>query len=199
MSHFKQFVAVVFFILAQNASPNEDTSSAKSESSQSEVEFSGQQDESWMQLQTELGTLKTKLDAEQALVNELLINKKNQKSAIRKDQIDQLNQHHKKLIEQTKEYNQKLSDFEQRYPEKGQALGRQYNRRYTPSLGEMENTLTLEGRIQKINKKIKTQYSIPETSDSVQKKMPKTDAEKTQSLKKTKPAYDVTDKIIMVK
>ncbi len=165
----------------------------------SNITFSGRQDDSWQHMQTELGNMKLRLDAQEAIVTELLLNKRNNKGRLSKDQIDQLSINHKKLTDLNKEYDQKLSEFELRYPEIGQSAGRQYVRKKISSLEEMEKSLTLDGRIKKINKKIKSQYSSSENREPKPKKVLKTDAENKQETKPVKPLNDVTDKIIIVK
>lgn len=209
MSHFKHFFKALLIIslLSLNVMANEGekheaapAAGAPAESS----EFSGQQDDSWVKLQADVVSTKTKLDAQQAIVTELLVSKKNNKGSIGKDQVDQLNSNHQKLQEMVKDYNQKLHDFEIKYPEKGQALGRQYSRKKEQSLEQLENSLTLDGRIRKINKKIKAQFGVEENSALPEKKMPQTSADKKpKAIEKTpqpvKPKDDITEKMIIVK
>ena len=209
MSHFKHFFKVVLIIglFGLNAIANEDkpeaaptAASAPSES----AEYSGQQDDNWVKLQADVVSAKAKLDAQQAIVTELLVSKKNNKGRIGKDQVDQLNSNHQKLQELIKDYNQKINSFEIKYPEKGQALGRQYSRKKEQSLEQMESSLTLDGRIRKINKKIKAQYGVEENSELPEKKVPETSAnKKSKSVEKisqpVKPKEDITEKIIIVK
>lgn len=208
MSHFKHFLKALLIIglFSLNVLANEEkpeaapAAGAPTETS----EYSGQQDDNWVKLQAEVVSSKTKLDAQQAIVTELLLSKKNNKGRIGKDQVDQLNSNHQKLQEMIKEYNQKINSFEIKYPEKGQALGRQYSRKKEQSLEQMESSLTLDGRIRKINKKIKAQYGVEENSDLPEKKMPETNAnKKSKSVEKisqpVKPKDDITEKMIIVK
>lgn len=208
MLHFKHFFKALLIIslFSLSATANEEkaeaapAAGAPSES----AEFSGQQDDHWVKLQADVVSAKTKLDAQQAIVTELLVSKKNNKGRIGKDQVDQLNSNHQKLQELVKDYNQKLHDFEIKYPEKGQALGRQYSRKKEQSLDQMENSLTLDGRIRKINKKIKAQFGVEENSELPEKKMPQTSADKKlKAVEKisqpVKPKDDITEKIILVK
>lgn len=187
-----------------NENKPEATPAAAGAAPQESAEYSGQQDDHWMKLQADVVSSKTKLDAQQAIVTGLLVSKKNNKGRIGKDQVDQLNSNHQKLQELVKDYNQKLHDFEIKYPEKGQTLGRQYSRKKEQSLDQMENSLTLDGRIRKINKKIKAQFGIEENSELPDKKMPQTSADKkSKAVEKisqpVKPKDDVTEKIILVK
>ncbi len=159
--------------------------------------FSGHQDNSWEDLQKEIGILKAKVDAEQAIVSELLENKKTNETKITQDQVNQLNQHDKKLQELTKEYVQKLNQFQLRYPEKGQAVGRQYTRKNSLKSDAPGKPTTIENRVQKINKKIKDQYRKSGDAETVEQIVRKIKEKKKQS-DKTKP-IDVTDKMTVVK
>lgn len=197
MLNFKQIFVVLLLIFCSSAWSKEEAPPVVTE--QEEIAFSGRQDEAWIKMQADLGIIKSKLDAEQNAVNELLVSRKTNKKSFTKEQLDLLNESHKKLIETTKNYNKKLNEFELRYPEKGRALGRQYIRKKALSLDEMESSLTLDGRIRKINKKIKSQYNITEKTEETEKKVPKTEAENKSEPQKTKPKGDVTEKIILVK
>ena len=209
MLHFKHFLKslLIISLFSLNAVANEDKAQAAPAAAapqESAAEYSGQQDDNWMKLQADVVSAKTKLDAQQAIVTELLVSKKNNKGRIGKDQVDQLNSNHQKLQEMVKDYNQKLNAFEIKYPEKGQALGRQYSRKKEQSLDQLENSLTLDGRIRKINKKIKAQFGVEESSELPEKKMPQTSADKkSKAVEKisqpAKPKDDITEKIILVK
>lgn len=165
-----------------------------------EPNYSGRQDNAWVELQKELGVLKAKLDAEQGIVSELLEGKKNNKGALSQDQVNQLSSHDKKLQELTKEYTQKLNQFELKYPEKGQELGRQYTRKKGNQPQMSEKPTTLESRVQKINKKIKEHYKESAESGTVDQILRKIKAKKNgnSESEKVKP-IDVTDKITVVK
>lgn len=205
-SIFKAFLIFILSLLSLKVMANEGAAQAvpATGAPQESTEFSGQQDDTWMKMQADVVSAKTKLDAQQAIVSELLLSKKNNKGRIAKDQVDQLNSNHQKLQELVKDYNQKLHDFEMKYPEKGQVLGRQYSRKKEQSLDQMENALTLDGRIRKINKKIKAQFGVEDNSELPEKKMPQTSANsKSKSVEKinqpVKPKDDITEKIILVK
>jgi hypothetical protein len=215
MLHFKYFLKSLLIVnlLNLSAMANEEKTEAKHEGAaasahQASPEFSGQQDDAWVKFQADVVSAKTKLDAEQAIVTELLVSKKNNKGRIGKDQVDQLNEHHKKLQEMVKDYNEKLNELEIKYPEKGQALGRQYSRKKEQSLDQMESFLTLDGRIRKINKKIKTQLGVEDSPVPTEGKMPETDADQKAKSKlkraekptqQASPKADVIQKIIIVK
>ena len=199
MLHFNHVFKVVILtcLLNHPATAAEDNNQTVPlvEPSIESSEFSGNQDDNWVKMQADVVLAKTRLDAQRTVVNELLVSKKNNKGRIAKDQVDQLNVNHQKLLELSKEYNQKFNEFEIKYPEKGQTLGRQYNRKVEQSLDQMENSLTLEGRIRKMSKKIKSQYG---TEDQLM-----TSPQKLKAVEKltptVKPKDDITEKIILVK
>ncbi len=206
MSHFKKFTAFFSFILFLNdhVLANEGKEESKPEQhemisteSKAVTDFSGQQDEEWMVLQSDLISIKSKLDAQRITVNELLLSKKNNKGRIPKDQVDQLNDEYKKLKDLLKDYNKRLSLFEVKYPEKGQLAGRQYSRKKIQTLDQMESSLTLDGRVRKINKKINSQFKVEEKSDAADKPVSRLGDGKISQ--PAKPKADVTEKIIIVK
>ena len=72
----------------------------------------------------------------------------------------------------------------------------------------MESFLTLDGRIRKINKKIKTQLGVEDSPVPTESKMPETDADQKAKSKlkraekptqQASPKADVIQKIIIVK
>ncbi len=207
---FKSLLLVTLLSLSARANEGktEEKHDAAAAAHQAPTEFSGKQDDTWIKFQADVVAAKTKLDAEQAIVTELLVSKKNNKGRIGKDQVDQLNEHHKKLQEMIKNYNEKLNALEVKYPEKGQALGRQYSRKKEQSLDQMESSLTLDGRIRKINKKIKAQFGAEDSSELSGQKMPETSADKKskstlkipeKTPQPSSPQDDITEKMIIVK
>ena len=193
MLHFKSFLK--FFIFVSLFSLSVRANEQKPAAAEAPVEsgnYSGQQDESWVQLQTELTSAKTKMDAQQTIVTELLVSKKNNKGRLSKDQVDQLSLNHQKLQDLIKKYNEKFQAFENMHPEKGQTFGRQYSRKKEQTLNEMESSLTLDGRIRKINKKIKAQFGVEDNAEKNTNSADKPPAP-------FKPKNDVTEKIIIVK
>ena len=154
-----------------------------------EIEYSGRQDNAWVEMQKELTALKIKLDAQQAIVSELLTAQKSNKSNLPRDQVEQLKNHDQVLKNLTIEYAKALNKFELKYPEKGQSAARQYSRSQAKSVGQ-ESKVDLEKSLDKMNHKIEQQYK---TKIKAQKK-PLVPAAPV------KPArIDITDKITVVK
>lgn len=169
-----------------------------------EKEFSGSQTQKWSEVQNELGQLKAKVDAQTLLVKELLKSKKGHESKMSADDIGKLKKEHSKLQSLTVDYNEKLSDFQFRFPEKGLESGRKYIRLENQTLEQMEKSPTLEGRLKKLQKKIKKQYQAEDSAAVDPKKLPTYKPIKvpvgSKGLDSVKPAdTDVTDQINLVK
>lgn len=168
-----------------------------------EKEFSGSQNEKWTEVQSQLGALKTKVDAQTVVVTDLLKSKKDNEGKVSQAEIELLNKEHEKLKNLTTDYNQLLSEFQFRFPEKGLETGRKYIRIENQTLEQLEKFPTFEGRLKKLNKKIKHQYQTEDTEDNLKKK-PTFKAVKTpigsKSLDQKKSnEIEVTDQINLVK
>lgn len=165
-------------------------------------DFSGSQNDEWTKIQAELGKQKGKLDNQEKIVTELLKAKRSVEGSISPAEIANLNTQHEKLQELTKEYNKLLEEFHYRFPEKGQAGARKYIRQENQSLDQMEKNLSLEGRLKKLQKKIKAQYapepieksevSQPAQTHSAKPSTNKPAAEKVKNI-------DITEKITFEK
>ncbi len=169
-----------------------------------EKAFSGQQNEKWAEVQNSLLQLKTKVDAQAIVVTELLKSKKSSDSKISPAEIDTLKKEHEKLKSLTADYNQMLAVFQFRFPEKGLESGRKYIRLENQTLEQMENAPTFEGRLKKLNRKIKKQYLIEGSEDEHALKKPTFKPTKLpvgskglDSQKSSEP--QVTDQINLVK
>lgn len=191
---FKCILFCLFFILGIHVYA--ESGSAASAEATGSVEYSGKQSDDWVKVETELSAVKTKLDAQKAQLDQLLdLSKKNQKMT--KEQMTLLNETFAKYKAMVQEYNEKLEAFELKYPEKGQAEKRTYQRLKVQGSEEVSYTSTLSSRIKAINKKIESQYGL--------KKIIKTEKNKKDEI--VPPAYKatpikknpITDKIILVK
>ena len=177
---------------------------------QGEESYSGNQTEEWMTVQNNLGQLKAKVDAQKALV-ESMLKERREKSPdrISPEEVTKLKTEHVKLREMNKEYNALLTDFQFHFPEKGLETKRKYIRIENQSLEQIEDNLTTEGRIKKLNKKIQSQYpskevdSAMDTSKIKKYKTPvgskSPDSKSSDEANKKDASPDVTEKIILVK
>ncbi len=163
--------------------------------------FSGKQSEEWMTVQNQLITAKGKVENQQKLVENLIQQKANLKGPELAAKIESLKEAHTELIRVINHYNTLNSNFETKFPEKGAAIGRVYKRIDPANIEVIESKMTLEGRLNRLNAKIKKQY--PKSADVV------VDAEKLEDLKKVKKKntlpdsksdeLQVTDQIILQK
>jgi hypothetical protein len=200
-------ISLIFFsslIVSAQYGEAPPATAAGSSAGPQEKEFSGQQSEKWIAVQKSLVDLKTKVDAQKKIVAELLKSKKSDEAKISQEEIALLKNEHERLQSLTNSYNEMLANFQFRFPEKGLELGRKYIRIESQTIEEMENAPTIQGRLKKLNKKIKKQYqdeSVAEQTGSHKsphknQKTPVgskvTDTEKSNN-------SDVTEQIILVK
>jgi hypothetical protein len=191
------FLFVFLFLLTAQAQHGE--AAAPAGEAPAQKEFSGQQNEKWVEIQKSLLELKIKVDAQKNLVTDLLKSKQHNEGKMPQEEIETLKKEHERLQNLTKDYNQMLADFQFRFPEKGLEAGRKYIRLENQSLEDMENSPTLQGRLKKLNKKIKKQYQAEEKESKVleQKDLNHKIPKFQDSKKNTEP--DVTEKIIILK
>jgi hypothetical protein len=136
-----------------------------------EKEFSGRQNEKWIEVQNELVKLKTKVDAQSVIVENLLKSKKHNSGKVSREEIEELKKEYEKLKELTEEHNKVLVDFQFRFPEKGLETGRKYIRIENQSMEQMENNTTFEGRLKRLYLKIKKQFQFDDDpNDNATKK-----------------------------
>ncbi len=191
---FAVFILPNFALLAQHGE-----APSAADAGLHEKEFSGQQTEKWVEVQKSLLDLKIKVDGQKTLVADLLKSKKDNEGKISQDEIEILKKEHEKLQSLTKDYNQLLADFQFRFPEKGLETGRKYIRLENQSLEEMENTPTFQGRLKKLNKKIKKQFQAEEKNISSSGQMDSHEKKPVSKELKKNIEPDVTEQIILVK
>lgn len=164
-----------------------------------EKNFSGKQNEEWLQVQAQLTTLKGKVETQKTLVEGLIM----QKAHGGHGDDEQLKKEHAAWITMIEEYNKLSTSFQNRFPEKGAAFGRIYKRINPDNIEALENQMTAEGRMKRLNKKIKKQYR----QDEKEAAAPTVNAHGVQthtvesSVKKKKITEEipVTDQIILQK
>lgn len=123
----------------------------------------------WMDLNTSLQTLKTKIKMSEDAIEKLIDEKQKTKGEKQSAEIvKNLKLEYKVLKETTEEYEQKRNQLRYRFPEAGVTDEREYERLEVKSLEEMENELTLGGRLKKTFARVKKQY--PKSAQEIQKK-----------------------------
>lgn len=120
--------------------------------------YSGKQDQSWEVVQNDLAALKTKMDAQYSVVNNLIAEKSNLKGEELTAKMAEIKKQHQKYEQMVVEYNKKNEEFLTRYPERGLKEKRVYKRVKIKSLESFEDDFTFRGRMNKLHKKVLSQY-----------------------------------------
>lgn len=123
-----------------------------------ELKYSGRQTDEWLKVQADLTSLKGKVETQKGLVEGLILAKAHGGGHSTSEESETLKKEHENLQKMIEEYNALTTSFQNRFPEKGAAIGRVYKRIDTDSVETIEATMTAEGRMRQLNKKIKNQY-----------------------------------------
>lgn len=150
---------VIVICIFHTVASAEETVPAASGAPAIPVVFSGKQSEQWMAVQSQLITARSKVENQEKIVESLILQKANLKGPALAEKIEVLKEAHIELIRVIGYYNNLNSDFETRFPEKGAAPGRVYKRIDPASVQKIESKMTLEGRLNRLNAKIKRQYN----------------------------------------
>lgn len=185
----------IFQLALANEDSKENNSSKESETpSLNDQSFSGKQSLEWTEVQTRLAALKAKVDMQETLVKNLIIEKSNSATADKLKVIEQLKIEHQKWIQYIADYNQLRNEYQIHFPEKGVKETRTYKRVDSKSIEGVEKELTLEGRLNQLHKKVLKQY--PKYSSSADASPAAPNNKKPKSEKKSD---GVTDQIIFQK
>ncbi len=134
-------------------------------------DYSGKQTQEWSEVQTKLSALKGKVDNQDAIVKNLII----EKSALTGEQqaakIEELKKEHQRWQALVADYNKLDAEYETKFPEKGIKESRVYKRISVKSIERIENDMTLEGRLVRLQKKVLNQY--PKTARQIEQKKEK--------------------------
>lgn len=139
-----------------------------SEAKKVESDYSGMQNDDWMKAQKDLQAAQAKYENAQKELEkqkEISLQRENLTSAT----LTAINAALKNVKDTEKEYKELLSEYNTRYPEKGQSVGRKYERLSGSKESKMQHNVlekpqTLEEKVQTLNQKLKKQYgSVEET------------------------------------
>ncbi len=189
---FKLFALITIFISFHERSQAE----PKVESSQ----FSGKQSQDWTEIQTKLAALKGKVDSQQAIVEELILQKEHLKGDELSKKIELIKLEHQKLQQQIVNYNELNKTYQTKFPEKGLKEPRIYKRIDPQSIEHIENDMTLDGRLVRLYQKVLKQY--PDKTKKViqvKKKLNEAPAPSKEAPPLSKDSNGVTDQIILQK
>lgn len=178
-------------------------SSTEDKSKKENQVYSGKQTQEWQEIQTKLLAVKGKLEQQEVLVKGLIESKqattggghKGTAAVSEHEKMATLNKEHRKLLALAKEYNELRNQFNLRFPEKNSVSGRIYKRVDPSTLEELESQMTFEGRLKRVERKIKEQYP-----KSIRPTKPVNQDSQISDPAKTSPAKkEVTDSIILKK
>jgi len=177
-----------------------------------EAHYSGKQTQEWSEVQTKLSALKSKVEAQEALVNSLIVETGggHGKSAggggghgapaegghgsgsgssggdAMGERIEQLKKEHQKLQTMITEYNKMSAAYETRFPEKGLKESRIYRRTDPQAIQSDESASNYEEKVQRLQGKIMRQY--PRTAKTLQAKKQKKKAATSEKEEAKKPS-----------
>ncbi len=128
--------------------------------------YSGKQTQEWSEVQTKLGGLKMKLDTQDTVVKNLIIEKNSAVGTMQAQKIEELKKEYHKLQVMITDYNQLNTAYETKFPERGLNGNRIYRRVDPKSIERIENDMTLDGRLMRLQTKVLSQY--PKTSRKIE-------------------------------
>lgn len=120
--------------------------------------YSGKQDQRWEVVQTELGALKSKVDAQALVVEGLMAQKSQVKGEELSALAENIKQQHRKYEDLVLDYNKKNDEFLTRYPERGLKEKRVYKRVKMKSLNNFEADVSMKARMRRLHDKVLKQY-----------------------------------------
>lgn len=160
-------------------------------------EYSGKQSSDWEKAQADLGTIKGKLESQEVLVANLISGKKQLSGEALALKMEELKKEYIKLKMLTEEYNKLNLEYLTKFPERGIKEKRIYKRIKTKSLQALEEDLTVQGRVNRLQNKILNQYPNANLTD----KKKKINSEKKAEIENSKNSDvdEVTEQIIFNK
>lgn len=120
-------------------------------------------EESFAVVQARVAALEAKVRSGEAEIQKLILEKQTSKDPARVSEIiSSMVALHKEMEKNLKEYDQQRTLLKYRYPEKGVAAKREYERIDLKSIEEMENQMSLGSSVKRTLKKVRSQYSSSE-------------------------------------
>ncbi|WP_374029544.1 hypothetical protein [Bdellovibrio bacteriovorus] len=127
-------------------------------------------EESYAVVQARVAALEAKIRSGETEIAKLITAKQSAKDPAQVNEvIRQMITIHKDLEHNIKEYDQQRALLKYRYPEKGLAEKREYERIELKSIEEMESQVSLSASLNKTLRKVRTQYEAPEVSAETSK------------------------------
>lgn len=215
------FISFLFFSAAKANDSQAPAAGEHGSAAGPAADYSGKQTQEWNEVQTKLSALKSKVDAQEALVKSLLVEKPgaghgappaesgggsgHETSApagghaadggsegAMAARIEQLKKEHAKLQTLIADYNKMNLDYETRFPEKGLKESRIYRRLDPQAIQSDEGVSSYEERLQRLQNRILRQY--PKTAKRIQaEKKPKKQPVKIKADQSQKEAPKMGD------
>ena len=143
------------------------------------------------ELQSKVQALQAKIKSKEESINKLIQEKNHIKDAGRVNEIiAEMVTEHKEMSKMIVEYEQNRSLLRYRYPEKGFTGNRSYERMEVKPLDQMESQMSVEAKLKRNLKTVRSQFGEP--ADNKNKK-------KKASQKKEAEAPSLTEPIILQK
>jgi hypothetical protein len=120
-------------------------------------------EESYASVVAKVQALEAKVASNKEEIEKLIEEKQTTKDPAKVSEIvKQMVTLHKQMQANVKDYDQQRSLLKYRYPEKGQAEKREYERIEVKSLDEMEGQMSLGNSVKKTLTKVRSQYEAPD-------------------------------------
>ena len=143
------------------------------------------------ELQSKVQALQAKIKSKEDSINKLIQEKNHVKDAARVNEIiSEMVTEHKEMSKMIVEYEQNRSLLRYRYPEKGYTGSRSYERMEVKPLDQMENQMSVEAKLKRNLKTVRSQFGEPAENKNKKKKA---------SQKKEAQAPSLTEPIILQK
>ncbi len=114
-----------------------------------------------MDVEKQVASLSAKIQAKNQSIQTLLREKSEERDPEKlAETLKLIQQEHRDLEKLTREYNTQLGILQYRFPERGLAPERRYERLKTQSLEEMEKSLGVEAHLKRSREEIRTVYGI---------------------------------------
>ncbi|MGZ3742321.1 MAG: hypothetical protein ACXWRE_00925 [Pseudobdellovibrionaceae bacterium] len=140
------------------------------------------------ELQARVQALRAKVKSKEEIINKLIEDKNHTKDPEKvKEIISEIVTEHKEMSKMVEEYEQNRSLLRYRYPEKGYAGTRSYERMEVKPLEQMESQMSIEAKLNRNLRTIHSQYREPAEIKNSKKKKAQKKEEEAPSL--TEPIY----------
>jgi len=123
------------------------------------------------ELQSKVQGLQARIKSKEETITKLIEEKNHIKDASRvKEIISEMVAEHKEMSKMILEYEQSRNLLRYRYPEKGYTGSRAYERMVVKPLDQMENQMSVEAKIKRNLKTVRSQYGEPAENKNKKKK-----------------------------